>query len=280
VKFRKKAFTLIELLVVIAIIAILAAILFPVFAQAKAAAKTTVAISNLKQIGLGLQMYLSDNDDTYSPRRTVVDWGEPWDPTATANGYCHPVKSQTSWKQNIFPYVKSVGVFADPVNPAAKYPDDTSDEAWMAADGGRVLAPGAPVLARGYSFADIPFIHKRAWSPTACYDGVYGPGIIDNPAGTLVVIEQKERFVDAGPYLAWEKKEYGWTWGGGKWSDKAMVLTYHDGHAKRAANGAICGKDNEMNQWGYQRDMLSNWGSMGDVQWLDTFCTSMPPEVK
>ena len=60
-----KAFTLIELLVVIAIIAILAAILFPVFAQAKAAAKKTQAISNLKQIGTALQLYLGDNDDTY-----------------------------------------------------------------------------------------------------------------------------------------------------------------------------------------------------------------------
>jgi prepilin-type N-terminal cleavage/methylation domain-containing protein/prepilin-type processing-associated H-X9-DG protein len=59
----KRAFTLIELLVVIAIIAILAAILFPVFAQAKAAAKKTVAISNKKQIGLAAMMYMADHDD-------------------------------------------------------------------------------------------------------------------------------------------------------------------------------------------------------------------------
>ncbi len=59
----KRAFTLIELLVVIAIIAILAAILFPVFAQAKAAAKKSVAISNQKQIALGMVMYAGDVDD-------------------------------------------------------------------------------------------------------------------------------------------------------------------------------------------------------------------------
>src|ERR1700678_2312447 len=59
----KHAFTLIELLVVIAIIAILAAILFPVFAQAKAAAKKTSCLSNMKQVGLATMMYANDNDD-------------------------------------------------------------------------------------------------------------------------------------------------------------------------------------------------------------------------
>jgi len=60
---KRNAFTLIELLVVIAIIAILAAILFPVFAQAKAAAKKTQCLSNTKQLGLGLHMYVGDSDD-------------------------------------------------------------------------------------------------------------------------------------------------------------------------------------------------------------------------
>jgi prepilin-type N-terminal cleavage/methylation domain-containing protein len=57
---RTKAFTLIELLVVIAIIAILAAILFPVFAQAKIAAKKTTSIANMKQIGMATMMYVAD----------------------------------------------------------------------------------------------------------------------------------------------------------------------------------------------------------------------------
>ena len=68
---RKRAFTLIELLVVIAIIAILAAILFPVFAQAKLAAKKTADLSNQKQIGTGLLLYSGDADD-YFPRGTYI----------------------------------------------------------------------------------------------------------------------------------------------------------------------------------------------------------------
>ncbi|HWA84255.1 MAG TPA: prepilin-type N-terminal cleavage/methylation domain-containing protein [Fimbriimonadaceae bacterium] len=74
---RTRAFTLIELLVVIAIIAILAAILFPVFAQAKLAAKKAADLSNVKQIGLGIQMYLGDNDDVY-PLALFWDSNQPY----------------------------------------------------------------------------------------------------------------------------------------------------------------------------------------------------------
>ncbi len=94
---KRKAFTLIELLVVIAIIAILAAILFPVFARARENARRASCMSNLKQIGLGVMQYTQDYDE-FMP-----------DNVGYPNG----------WGAAIYPYIKSTNVFA--------CPDDSSD---------------------------------------------------------------------------------------------------------------------------------------------------------
>ena len=97
----KRAFTLIELLVVIAIIAILAAILFPVFAQAKVAAKKTAVLSNAKQFGTSQFLYGSDSDDLFSP-------------AMSANGEW----AMTSWSVLCQPYIKSYAMLMDPFTPA------------------------------------------------------------------------------------------------------------------------------------------------------------------
>jgi len=105
----KKAFTLIELLVVIAIIAILAAILFPVFAQAKEAAKKTACLSNSKQIALGLSIYINDYDD-FLPQTSWEQDGPGYFP-GTYNPQNPAGTYQVHWTFLIQPYVKNWNIF-------------------------------------------------------------------------------------------------------------------------------------------------------------------------
>ena len=113
----KKAFTLIELLVVIAIIAILAAILFPVFARAKAAAKKTSCLSNLKQIGTAVVMYCNDYEGYFHKSlSTTTAYVNPV-PAAYGFGANKALRAYTNWPWWYGPYVKNVNVFDCPVSP-------------------------------------------------------------------------------------------------------------------------------------------------------------------
>src|SRR5262249_19035322 len=83
-RFESRAFTLIELLIVIAIIAILASLLFPVFAQARESARQTQCASNSRQVGLAMRLYTSDNEETWFRAHSVSAAGpgfslsQPW----------------------------------------------------------------------------------------------------------------------------------------------------------------------------------------------------------
>jgi prepilin-type N-terminal cleavage/methylation domain-containing protein/prepilin-type processing-associated H-X9-DG protein len=140
---RNKAFTLIELLVVIAIIAILAAILFPVFAQAKLAAKKTAALSNSKQLGLGVIMYNNDYDGYY-------DIGCPdlwWYP-----GSANQVGGAWSW--DMAPYLKNGGILTEAT--------DTGKQSWQTWFGSTTLA---------VSFASNGYM---AWNPADSHWDLFG----------------------------------------------------------------------------------------------------------
>jgi len=111
-----KGFTLIELLVVIAIIAILAAILFPVFAQAREKALATSCLSNCKQIGLATMMYVQDYDETY--------FNNPWPGPGGFSGTTPSLS--IFWTEAVMPYIKNMQIFSCPSNSGttgtANYP--------------------------------------------------------------------------------------------------------------------------------------------------------------
>ncbi|MBQ7258172.1 MAG: DUF1559 domain-containing protein [Abditibacteriota bacterium] len=114
----RKGFTLIELLVVIAIIAILAAILFPVFAQAREKARQASCLSNLKQIGTGIQLYVDDHEECLPPMGIYVS-------TPNFSEYmCYGSGIPTghniyTWKDSLFPYVKNTKLFVCPSHKGA-----------------------------------------------------------------------------------------------------------------------------------------------------------------
>ena len=130
---RRNAFTLIELLVVIAIIAILAAILFPVFAQAREKARAISCLSNMNQLGLSMQMYVQDYDETFP----YWNWGNSW------QGASGPSANNVSsfWSNAIYPYVKSAGVYNCPDNNDQSTLAQTGFFGWIK---GPVVNAGVP----------------------------------------------------------------------------------------------------------------------------------------
>jgi prepilin-type N-terminal cleavage/methylation domain-containing protein/prepilin-type processing-associated H-X9-DG protein len=183
----KRGFTLIELLVVIAIIAILAAILFPVFARAREKARQSNCLSNVKQIMLGMKQYVSDYDQSYPPGiiRTVGSWTTP-DGTATTGNL--------PWFLAIEPYMKNVQILNCP-SVSTQYDGGTSFNdisygmnEWLSMTGGR------------YGMYEYAYYNR------------YGPiqeKDINFPSETMCIGEKG----DTGSYiidcLLWDYRNYG-----------------------------------------------------------------------
>jgi len=140
IKETNKGFTLIELLVVVAIIAVLAAILFPVFARARENARRASCLSNLKQVGLGIMMYVQDYDEKYPMQIYYPSFSDSATPVAgkylqtqagTPGAFFEIGDTNSgvldhyiTWMDLVYPYVKSVQVFKCPSSTDAEYYPD------------------------------------------------------------------------------------------------------------------------------------------------------------
>ena len=210
----KKAFTLIELLVVIAIIAILAAILFPVFTKAKDAAKKTASISNLKQIGLSTLMYASDYDDYY-PMSAYIKPPESPDPRPVIYSVYDAVQ----------PYMKNVQLFVSPA--------DAVKQDWKARlnglnltipQGGVQYASYSPNLGLfGENLCALPppvGKYSAVWSQTQLPDAVNTIGFFDAYILTNLANPAQGIGLTYNKFMGMPRHAEG------------LVINFADGHAK------------------------------------------------
>ena len=181
---RRSGFTLIELLVVIAIIAILAAILFPVFAQARESARTSACLSNIKEIGLAWTMYAQDYDETYPLSRSIGY------PSSDDCAYVDPNNPKgfklprINWRAEVQPYIKNKQIYRCPSNPnndqwaegddpefKISYGDNGAMMwGWNALKMAKVNRPAEydMILESTWNCADLGDWVARGHTPTAC----------------------------------------------------------------------------------------------------------------
>ena len=226
---KTRAFTLIELLVVIAIIAILAAILFPVFAQAKDAAKRTADLSNNRQIGTATKLYLGDHDDTMP-----IFWAYGSKPPADRDGHL-------GTERLILPYSKSRDLFRSPVDSGGPYL--AQDDGLIAAGGGYDTYWNA--YGTSYRFGQCAYSIVEGVSlsnndpkrPTRIITETQ----FEDPAGTRMIRLEMMPFFERKNDP--DCSRYGYDCGYWRnWSPNGGTVTYIDGHAKAVTSaGAFDG---------------------------------------
>jgi prepilin-type processing-associated H-X9-DG protein/prepilin-type N-terminal cleavage/methylation domain-containing protein len=261
-------FTSIELLVVIAIIAILAAIMFPVFAQAREAARLTQCVSNMRQIGMALLSYAQDHDDGLPLRRRAY----LFQPNPNPCYEWYREDTCFTWKHMVLPYIKNADVFICPTNPLSR----TLDEASAPPEDGQGVANPClensripPSFRRGYFYYHAFFKSSHPVGMSAWRMGInYRLTAIDYPSTAILVGENKDIYPDYGPWMpyrcascleTWRNSPYS-NWGARhRGSDKRANIAFADGHAKSTHWHDTCKPINadHTNMW--QVDMDHNY---------------------
>jgi prepilin-type N-terminal cleavage/methylation domain-containing protein/prepilin-type processing-associated H-X9-DG protein len=237
---RRRGFTLIELLVVIAIIAILAAILFPVFAQARDSARQSTCLSNEKQLGTGLMMYAQDYDEN------LPSWpygkNDIRQSPIFKSGWGYSV-----WVPALMPYVKNEGVFACPNGPrtGTSFPNQA-----IAGPKGQEmvvnLAYNEYILNRDFGFSSIASLSGARNSVadiTVIGESPYN-GIYQDWSDNFKIPDRPNRFGLWRFYCANKAQPCE-----GRHKEHGINAVFADGHAKFVPGASIQGGAGDKQEW-------------------------------
>jgi prepilin-type processing-associated H-X9-DG protein/prepilin-type N-terminal cleavage/methylation domain-containing protein len=204
---RRSAFTLIELLVVIAIIAILAAILFPVFAQAREKARAISCVSNFKQGALAIEMYIQDYDETMVP----VEYG--------CCSY-NPDKGDRLWPQLVYPYTKNIQIDKCPSDAFNSNTTDLTDMGYTtssnAIEQDYAFAITADFGFNYFYLSPLNTIPPDSIGNTTAFQGV-GLSAIVRPANNIMLVDSVWNVTNGTPN------------GGGNWLIETPSFWYGTG---------------------------------------------------
>ena len=226
----KRAFTLIELLVVIAIIAILAAILFPVFAQAREKARGISCISNARQLGTAFAMYLQDFDERVMPRYDACPSTGPTGP------------DQKLWTALIQPYVKNKQIMICPSASNTSYSDQWKD--WTGTDPNNhrgKLSIGYNQTINGYYYATNACGEAILPSLASIVAPTKNVMFADSVPGEIASGYRGYLFGNTGSNVPYTTTSAGSL---GSRHSEGTSLTFFDGHAKWAKTKTILGNPN------------------------------------
>lgn len=201
----RRGFTLVELLVVIAIIALLTAILFPVFATARGKARQAVCVSNIRQIGLSLTMYAEDNDDLYP---TAVDPSDKYtSPPIWPALYQPTIQAMPMLQDSLAPYIKSPDVWHCPADGGYDLVDTT---------GSSIVPPARPT---GYQKYGTSYFYRTEIA------------LKHEPYSSIVASDAYPSCAEHGPAEVNVLMDSSGSWHGGALGGRRYDVLMGDGHA-------------------------------------------------
>lgn len=252
---RRDAFTLIELLVVIAIIAILAAILFPVFARARENARMAQCLSHVRQLGTALRMYAQDYDETFPRAGSWV--AAITDPPVCEREY-DPATRRIGCRQRMVdalaPYVKDIKIHRCPSDTGLSYggfwlfvPPWTERPLW---DPEVLGARGGPLSSYQYNAWSLTCSTGALATPDRPERGYFGPytGLRDSQVAV------PSQWLALGEIWFWHQKDP-------STGIARKNYAFADGHAKRLNQDTMGELENRLVSEGHVRLVNTNWGS-------------------